>query len=126
VGETNKRIKELRKATGLSQRKFGERLKITGSAVNKLENGENNPSDQTIKILCTEFGVDYFWLTEGRGEMLLPPDTDDETIDKIMTGSDEYARSVMKNFAKVADDQDWEMLAGIVESMKRKLRRAGL
>lgn len=63
--DVNKRIAEVRATLGLSMRAFGNRLGITAPSINKIENGENNPSEQTIKLICKEFNVDYFWLTEG-------------------------------------------------------------
>ena len=53
----NTRIKEIRKQHRLSQEEFGSRIGITRSSVCKLESGENNPSEQTIKLICKEFNV---------------------------------------------------------------------
>lgn len=63
----NERIKELRKELGLSQESFGERLKITKASVSRIESGINNPSDQTIKLICSEFHVNENWLRTGDG-----------------------------------------------------------
>lgn len=59
------RIKLLRKTLGLSQKDFGKKIGIGDTAVSKLEKGERNPSEQTLKSICREFNVDYFWLSEG-------------------------------------------------------------
>nr|DAF72085.1 MAG TPA: helix-turn-helix XRE-family like protein [Caudoviricetes sp.] len=61
----NGRIKLIRKTLGISQRDFGKKIGISDTAVSKLESGERNPSEQTLKSICREFNVDYFWLTEG-------------------------------------------------------------
>lgn len=42
----NERIKKLRKTLGLTLEKFGERLGVGKTAINKLEKGENNVTDQ--------------------------------------------------------------------------------
>lgn len=68
----NERIKLLRTTLGMSQKDFGEKIGIGDTSVSKFEKGERNPSDQTIKSICREFNVDYFWLTEGVGEMFNP------------------------------------------------------
>lgn len=63
------RIKILRKELKLSQDAFGKRIGITGGGVSKIENGERTLTEQTALSICREFRVNYFWLTEGIGEM---------------------------------------------------------
>lgn len=63
--DINARIAEVRSTLGLSMRAFGEKLGISSPSINAIEKGRNNPSDQTIKLICKEFNVDYYWLTEG-------------------------------------------------------------
>jgi len=81
VVKLNNRIKELRKTIGLSQEAFGEKVGITKTSVSRLEKGERNPSEQTIKSICREYNVDYFWLTEGIGEMFT--DLPETLIDEV-------------------------------------------
>lgn len=63
------RIKCLRKGLDLNQTEFGEKIGVSNTSVSKLEKGENNPSERTIKLICSEFNVNYLWLTEGIGQM---------------------------------------------------------
>lgn len=63
----NNRIKEIRKKLGLSQEEFGKRLRVTKTSISKIEAGINNPSDQTIKLICSEFNVNEEWLCTGAG-----------------------------------------------------------
>ena len=56
--EINKRVALIRAELGLSMEKFGEKLGISKQSVYKIEKGENNPSDQTLKLICNEFNVD--------------------------------------------------------------------
>lgn len=65
----NTRIKEIRKYFELSQREFADRLKIGTTAISKIESGVNNPSDQTISLICSEFNISENWLRTGEGEM---------------------------------------------------------
>lgn len=67
------RIKNLRKESGLTQAEFGERIGITFSSVSLLEKGKNNPSEQTIRAICSEFNVNRDWLVDGVGEMKTKP-----------------------------------------------------
>lgn len=76
----NERIRELRKSLGLTLEKFGARLGVGKTAINKLESGQNNVTEQMIKSICREFNVDYIWLTTGEGEMFRQTDPDDEVL----------------------------------------------
>ena len=75
------RIKELRKTLKLSQDAFGKKLGITGGGVSKIENGERALTEQMALSICREFRVNYFWLTEGKGEMFTG--TPQSVVDEI-------------------------------------------
>ncbi len=66
--DIGKRINEVRSTLGLSMEKFGKQIGITKVSVHNIEKGNNNPSEQTIMLICKEFNVDYVWLTEGVGD----------------------------------------------------------
>lgn len=94
--------------------KFGDRIGITRSSVCKLENGENNPSEQTIRLICKEFKIRYQWLTEGIEPMKETLDTDSMTrIDEIMTGENEFAKNLFKKFSRLKNEE-WELLEKII------------
>lgn len=76
----NERIKELRKKLGLTLEKFGDRLGVGKTAINKLEKGENNVTDQMFKSICREFNVNEEWLRTGEGEMFQIPDDEDAAL----------------------------------------------
>lgn len=63
------RLKELRTCLDLSMEKFGSKIGVTRSTISKLESGTINFTEQTLLSICREFRVNYFWLTEGIGEM---------------------------------------------------------
>lgn len=63
------RIHNLRKRLGLSQTAFGERIGLKKSAISKLESGAYELTDQSVLIICREFGVNMDWLRNGEGEM---------------------------------------------------------
>lgn len=65
----NERIKFLRKEKGLTQKTLASALGITQSGVSFLEQEGSSVSDQTIKLICTVFGVREEWLRTGKGEM---------------------------------------------------------
>lgn len=87
----NERVKELRDFLGLTMEKFGERVGVKKSAINKIEKGNNSVTDQMIKSICREFGVSEEWLRTGEGEMFVPVTADDEfamIVGEIMISDD--------------------------------------
>lgn len=71
------RIKLIRKKEKLSQDDFGKKIGITKSSVSLLESGKNNPSEQTIKLICDVFYINKDWLLTGAGgeeNMYIPED----------------------------------------------------
>lgn len=71
------RIKSVRQKKKLSQEQFGNKLGITKSSVSLLESGKNSPSEQTIRLICSEFNVNEDWLRTGAGgdeNMFIPDD----------------------------------------------------
>ena len=51
------RLKAVRKAVGLTQQEFADRLGIKRGAVANYEIGRNDPIDAVISLICREFGV---------------------------------------------------------------------
>lgn len=109
------RIREVRKALGLTLEKFGERLGLKKSAVSLIENGKNSVTDANIKAICREFGVDYIWLTSGVGEMFVENDDDFlEKIDCIMAGENESRKNMIKSLL-YASDEDVEAIDRLID-----------
>lgn len=79
----NKRICEVRKSVSMSMRSFGEKIGISGQSVARLESGENNPSEQTIRAICSEFSINRDWLVDGIGEMSVKKPLIPEVINKL-------------------------------------------
>lgn len=65
----NERIREVQRSAGLNQTEISEKLGISVSAYNKIVRGINNPSEQTVRAICSEFGISRRWLETGEGEM---------------------------------------------------------
>lgn len=95
IGE---RIKRIRKENNLTLEKFGEKIKISGQSVSRLENGVNNPADRTIALICREFGVSEDWLRNGHGEMKKSAVLDDIINSQNLAGD---AAELTKRFAQM-------------------------
>ena len=108
------RVKEIRKALGLTLDKFGEKLGVKKQTVSRIENGINNVTEQMILSICREYKVNYDYLTYGDGEMFedLPEtildelcieydlDDDDRDILNFYLGRPADARDAIKKQIK--------------------------
>lgn len=63
------RIKALRKALGLTQQEFADRMGLKRNTVATYELGRSRPSDSAISLICRTFNVNETWLRTGEGEM---------------------------------------------------------
>ncbi len=77
----NSRLKELRIELGLTLEEFGKKVGVTRSAIGRIEKGDRALTEQMILLICREFRVNYFWLTEGKGEMFTG--TPETIVDEI-------------------------------------------
>jgi transcriptional regulator with XRE-family HTH domain len=86
----NQRILEVRKALGLNQKEFAERIKVSRGYTGVLEATDREINDRIIELVCVNCGVSEKWLREGTGKMFK---------DKINPRLDK----VMRNFEKLDD-----------------------
>lgn len=109
------RVREIRKALGLTLEKFGEHLGVGKTAISGIETGRRNLTEQMTKSICREFGVDYMWLTTGDGEMFVESDDDFmEKIDRIMAGENDARKNMIKTLLN-ASDADIEALDNLID-----------
>lgn len=115
----NSRIKQIRESLGMTLTKFSDRIGISVSGLRKLESGENNPSEQTIRAICSEFNVNRTWLETGTGKMQMPEAEDDELIDEVMRGDDEFVKAVIRGIARTPGG--WEKMREVFEAIQKEL-----
>ena len=69
-----RKIKELRKKSGLTQAQLADKLKISASAVGMYEQGRREPDNQTLAKICR--------ILDARGDYVLDLDKTAETYEK--------------------------------------------
>lgn len=79
----NERVRELRKALGMTLEVFGSKIGIKKSSLSQIENGINNLTEQTILLICKEYNVNESWLRTGEGEMFKALPEEDEVADIV-------------------------------------------
>lgn len=104
------RIKLIREQNKLSQEDFGNRIKIKRSAVSKIESGLNNPSDQTIALICSEFSINENWLRTGDGEMFsLQEDEEAAYVSELLEDTEnplyDLIKAIMKTYSQTGEKE---------------------
>ena len=107
----NERIKELRKALGLTQQDFAERIGVKRNTIAQYEIGRNPPIDAVITSICREFNVSESWLRGGTGEMFIERTRNEELsafFGEVLSVDDFRARlfSVMSRLST----EEWALL----------------
>lgn len=116
------RTKELRKALGLTQQEFANRLHITRGAVSNWDFGRSDPSDSAISLICREFNVREAWLRDGEGEMLeVKPRAEElgELVRKLLADRPESFRSrlITSLLRFEPNSPEWQILENIYNSI---------
>ncbi len=107
-----KRLLMVRKTLNVSQAEFATKIGISRSAVCKIESGENTPSEQTIRMTCTEYNVNESWLRFGEGDMFRPVSRDEEIaafIGDILSETPDFRRRFVAVLARMTP-AEWELL----------------
>lgn len=102
----NERIKELRKALGLTQQKFADGMGVKQNTIAQYESGRNAPIDAVVTLICRTYRVSENWLRTGEGEMFLPVDQDEELAQimaEIHLSDDELIRAIIKGYWRLDD-----------------------
>lgn len=101
----NERLIELRNALGLKQNQIAKKLGVTNTAVCAWESGRRNLTEQVIRSICREFRVNYFWLTEGIGDMFIG--TPQNVVDEISEdyNLDDLDKKIIEKYLELSTDQ---------------------
>lgn len=120
----NDRIKEIRKTLNLTQDEFADKIGLARNSIASYESGRRTPNDAIIKLICREFNVDYFWLTEGKGEMFTQiPQTLVDNLANEYKLTDDY-KAILEAFLEVPDNQK-EVIKDFFLSIAKKVQKKG-
>ena len=117
------RIKELRKALGLNQTQFGERIGVKQNTVAVYEMGRAVPSESVLALIRREFGVSEAWLRDGVGEMFEPRSREEEIAAFVheVCGPDgtSFQRRLIALLARLTPDE-WAILERIADKLAKE------
>lgn len=122
----NERIKAIRKASGLTQSEFAERIGASRDKMASYETGRVVPSDTVIKLISREFSVSYAWLKTGEGPME-DPLPDDNVAGKILDSYQnmpDRLRMLVDALVEM-DPEWWKTLDAAFAEIERRKRGGG-
>ena len=86
-----------------------------------IESGINNPSEIVLRGICRSFGISRAWLETGEGEMRIVPASDDEIVDEVLAGDDEFVKAVIRGIAKTPGG--WEKMREVFTAIQNELQK---
>ena len=116
------RIKALRKALGLTQQEFAEKLGSVQNTITGYETGRRVPSNQVLALMSRAFNVNEVWLRTGAGEMFTPVTRDEEIAQfaaQVIGEDGSFRRRLVSVLARL-DENDWAVLEKIASAMAEK------
>ncbi len=117
----NKRLKEVRKALGLTQQEFADTIGSKRNTIAKYETETNVPSTAVISLICSKFNVNEEWLRTGKGEMFLDLSRSEEIaafMGDVLTDDDgsTFKKQLISVLSKL-NENEWKVLESIAEKM---------
>lgn len=107
------RIKKIRKALGLTQQEFADRLGISRGNIATYETRDGNPGSSVITLICREFNVSETWLRTGEGEMFVQRSEADEisaAVERLLSGESADLKRRMIIALSSLSDEHWTLL----------------
>lgn len=115
----NERIKELRKALGLTQQEMADKVGIKRNTIAQYEIGRNPPTDTVVALVCREFDVNEEWLRTGVGPMFREKTRDEDLAEffgKVLAGDPDFRRRLLSAMSRLTEEQ-WAMLEEVAQRL---------
>ena len=124
------RVREIRKALGLTLEKFGNEIGLKKNSISQIENGVNELTEANLMAICRENWnyklVNEEWLRTGAGEMFLPITRDDEiaklTTDLFKEEEDSFKTRLILTLSKL-DESEWAVLEKIAKELAKDSKK---
>jgi transcriptional regulator with XRE-family HTH domain len=114
--DIEERIKFIRTQFAQSQDEFGAKIGLKKSAISRIETGSSNPSEQTIKLICREFGVSYDWLKNGNEPMMVPQEYAQKgKVEALLDGDNEFIKQIFYGLSDMPEEW-WDEAEKVLRS----------
>lgn len=118
--ETHERLKFIREDLKMSRAAFGDTLGVSGDVINNLERGRVEIKEYMLRLICKTHNVNYFWLTEEKGDIYrsVPQIIVDEAVEKY--GLDDGDKAIIEEYVMLSP----EIRNGIKELIRNVVKKA--
>lgn len=109
------------------QKDVAQKIGVSDAAISKICSGKANPSQQTIKSFCDNYGVDRVWLETGEGEPFRQQSRADQisaAFARAMAGTSVSA-NLISSIALALDQLDDDSAAAIVDILTEIVKNCG-
>ena len=110
------RIKQIRKDNDLTQQEFATRLGVSRSGVASYENGDREPINAVISLICREFDINEEWLRYGTGPMTRSTSREEEIetmVTNALNGNANLTKAVVQALCK-RSEKELEVLEALL------------
>lgn len=111
------RIKLLRKDLKLTQKEFGDAIKVSNSNISNIENGSVNLTDRNIYEICSKFNVNKDWLKHGIGDVYIDLNKEDEIkniINEFIYDNNAVKKDILNSLLKVHDENTLKLISDMI------------
>lgn len=101
----------------MSMKAFGDKIGISPPSVARIESGENNPSEQTIRAICSEFNVNRTWLETGEGQ----PYKENALVPELVRVLRKYPAlyAMLERIVPTMQEADWQALDAFLDRLQK-------
>lgn len=114
------RVKEIRKALGLTLDQFGEKIGVKKSALSKIENGLNSLSETLSISICREFNVSPEYLSGDSDQIFTEMTKEDEIAaflgDVLRDKEETFRKRFISALARLSEE-DWRIMERILDKL---------
>lgn len=93
--QVGKRVREVRRQTGLTQPELGERAHMAAAEISKIENGRRTPTLETLERLSKAMGVSVIALVSVDPGRDLRTDTLERILSRLQTQPPEVLTRIL-------------------------------
>ena len=113
------RVKEIRKANGMTQKEFADAICISNVSVSQLESNKFKMAKTTKELLCTRFHINPQWLDTGEGDMLSSAENAEELVPELVEilNGNTALLNAMRQATHTFTIDDWKKLNQFILSL---------
>ena len=116
------RIRELRRALGMTQQELADKLGIGRTIISNYEIGRSSMSDAVLRLIVTTFGVSEIWLRTGEGDMFAAEDSI-EQLRLLICAAVEQAIPLLRRILTEQDAENREAAPSTAAAEKKTRER---